>query len=159
MNEKRCPSCGVIKPLEEFSFDASNKRTGKRSTCKPCDIKKVNERRKRPENREAYRESALARNRKIGRSTPRSGHVYVIRCERFYKIGKSNHAERRLKQINRFVPFDIKLIHKIASDDISLAELHFHDKFKDKRHTGEWFELCAADVEYIKGVSELIFGK
>lgn len=41
MTEKQCTGCGVVKSLEEFFRDSSNKSTGRNSRCKVCHQKAV----------------------------------------------------------------------------------------------------------------------
>ncbi len=63
----------------------------------------------------------------------------------FYKIGKSRNPQIRENTLQAEVP-TIELLH-VIQDDI---ELYLHEKFNSKRLRGEWFELSAADVNYIK---------
>lgn len=55
MSDKVCKECGETKPISSFSKQKSTK-DGLRSVCKPCDVKKVQEYRKK--NRAKYLKSA-----------------------------------------------------------------------------------------------------
>lgn len=76
--------------------------------------------------------------------------VYLMKSGKFYKIGRSNDAGRRAYELKIQLPEEIKLIHKIKTDDPGGIEEYWHKKFKDKRKNGEWFELTKQDVEIFK---------
>ncbi|MCA9485070.1 MAG: GIY-YIG nuclease family protein [Nitrospina sp.] len=67
-----------------------------------------------------------------------------------YKIGKTNHLGRRKYEINLSLPESIKEIHSIRTDDPSGIEAYWHNRFKEKRRKGEWFELSTDDVKMFK---------
>jgi hypothetical protein len=66
---------------------------------------------------------------------------------KFYKIGKSINPLQREKTLQSEKP-TIKLIHSFKAYDYD--ERMLHDKFKDKRIRGEWFNLDQDDIDYIK---------
>ncbi len=74
------------------------------------------------------------------------GFVYLIKSEKYFKIGKTNSFKRRYKEIKLQLPFDVVEIHKIQSNNIDLCEIHWHRHFSRKRTNGEWFQLNDADV-------------
>ena len=78
------------------------------------------------------------------------GFVYLMKSGRYFKIGRSNCAERREFELRILLPEKLKLIHKIKSDDPVGIERYWHDRFKDKRKRGEWFDLSAAEVKAFK---------
>ena len=65
----------------------------------------------------------------------------------FYKIGKSIKPKYREKTLQSEKP-TVELIHIIDKD----IERKLHNKFKDKRIRGEWFNLNRDDVNYIKSL-------
>lgn len=77
--------------------------------------------------------------------------TYIMKSQDLYKIGKSNDVESRLKCFKIGNPF-IELITKYEGN----LEGRLHDKFKDKRVTGEWFRLDESDLrdadEFIKSM-------
>ena len=83
--------------------------------------------------------------------TPR-GYVYLLQAGPYYKIGVSADPDKRLEQLSTIPPFDIELLHTIETPDMYALEFALHERFADKRKNGERFELCPADVEYIKGL-------
>jgi hypothetical protein len=79
-----------------------------------------------------------------------SGHVYLLKHDNAYKIGKSTDASRRYKEIRTQMPHETEEIHAIETDDISGIESYWHHRFRDKRLKGEWFRLSADDVRAFK---------
>ena len=88
-------------------------------------------------------ESIIDANEKIG-------HVYLLKHDKVYKIGKSIDASRRYKDIKIQMPHKTEEIHVIETDDPSGIEAYWHNRFKDKRLAGEWFKLSAYDVKAFK---------
>jgi Meiotically up-regulated gene 113 len=75
--------------------------------------------------------------------------IYLMLDEHtgLYKIGRSYNAEHREKTLLSQCP-KIKLLFSFLAT--YPTEKKLHEKFKDKRKRGEWFELSQIDVEYIE---------
>jgi len=78
------------------------------------------------------------------------GFVYLLKSGRFYKIGKTNAAGRRERELVLQLPEKAKTVHVIRTDDPSGIEVYWHNRFGAKRKNGEWFELSAADIAAFK---------
>lgn len=76
-------------------------------------------------------------------------YVYIMidHNTKYYKIGKSDSPLKREKTLQSEKP-TIQLIYYFESYDND--EKILHQKFKDKRIRGEWFNLDENDIEYIK---------
>jgi hypothetical protein len=76
--------------------------------------------------------------------------LFLIRSGRHYKIGHSNAAGRREREIALQLPEKADTVHVIRTDDPIGIEAYGHQRFAAKRKNGEWFELAAADVKAFK---------
>tara|TARA_R110000824_G_scaffold41914_3_gene124130 strand:+ start:242 stop:721 length:480 start_codon:yes stop_codon:yes gene_type:complete len=75
------------------------------------------------------------------------GYVYILDIEGFnyYKVGLSRNVPSRKKAIQTLVPFDISIVRAIYVDNCKAIEQEIHERLKDYRFKGEWFE-CDLDL-------------
>lgn len=82
-------------------------------------------------------------------------YFYIIENNGLYKLGYSSNFAKRYKNYKCHLG-DVNLIYLTKQKDCFNLETFCHNKFKDKRKTGEWFELNQNDLLYIiKYTSEI----
>jgi hypothetical protein len=83
--------------------------------------------------------------------TPITGHVYMMKSGRRYKIGHTTSPTRRHREVRLDLPEPTDLVHSIETDDPKGIETYWHVRFKEKRvRDTEFFELTAGDVAAFK---------
>jgi hypothetical protein len=83
----------------------------------------------------------------VERDTVDLGYVYLLKAGRYYKVGKTNAAGRRERELAVQLPEKAQTVHVIRTDDSAGIEAYWHGRFAGKRKHGEWFELDARDVK------------
>lgn len=81
-----------------------------------------------------------------------SGYVYLVKSGKLYKIGfAADNQFRRKSELHKQTAEGITEVHTIvAIDDPRGIEKYWHERFKDKRQHGEWFDLSAEDISAFK---------
>jgi hypothetical protein len=78
--------------------------------------------------------------------------LYLVKCERYHKIGNAINLNSYLNTMRNANPFDIELIDSVFTSDFADIELKLHNRFAAQLHRNEWFLLSKDDVE---GILEL----
>ena len=78
-----------------------------------------------------------------------SDYLYLIGGGGHHKIGISGDVARRAREIQRWVPFRVEIVHSISLQNPRIAERILHECFAIKRTYGEWFALDPIDVYLI----------
>jgi Meiotically up-regulated gene 113 len=76
--------------------------------------------------------------------------VYLMKSGRHYKIGRTVSEGRRNRELAIQIPIPPKTIHTIETDDPVGVEAYWHNRFREKRGAGEWFDLSPDDVRAFK---------
>lgn len=86
-------------------------------------------------------------------SQPAPQFVYLMKGDRYYKIGKSLCPSTRLEAFST-LPFPVELLCVIAASNMHALERQLHERYAAKRTHGEWFLLSRADVAEILALAE-----
>ena len=87
------------------------------------------------------------------------GVVYFIQSVKgkgYIKIGFSNNPKRRLREIQRYSPIELRIIAMIKGGREKEAELH--RRFSKYRRYGEWFEPSQEILQFIINSTENVEG-
>lgn len=83
--------------------------------------------------------------------TPQSNRLlYVIKCNKFYKIGITDNINYRVTSLQIGNPYKLGTYLCSYFDNAEDVEKELHIKFKKKHVRGEWFELNKDDLDYLK---------
>lgn len=77
--------------------------------------------------------------------------IYIINAYRtnFVKIGYTNNLTRRIKEIQIGCPYKLNLIFFLQTKDYKLIEKSLHNKFKQDKIRGEWFNINIKEIDRI----------
>lgn len=81
-----------------------------------------------------------------------SGYVYLIKGGKGYKIGMSKKPLERITTLGVVLPFPIKTLAIIETDDMVALEKQLHNHYTEHCLNGEWFDLRDDQVEDIKAL-------
>ena len=84
---------------------------------------------------------------------PMPGYVYLLSSTPgCYKIGRTKNPKDRLATFSVKLPFPVRYVCVIKTEDMRELEKKLHARFLHRRIDGEWFALGPEDVTYIKSL-------
>lgn len=75
------------------------------------------------------------------------GYIYIIRANGLIKIGKSSEPDSRVKQLQTAMPYEIELLFKVQTDDMTWLERETHWALQEHRIRGEWFDVTPEQAQ------------
>lgn len=81
----------------------------------------------------------------------KAGTLYIVECGEFCKIGMTTDFERRFKNIEAGMPYDVKrvAIRSVPLAGLAYAEAWMHKQFWPVRAKNEWFKVSAQEAKAI----------
>ena len=80
------------------------------------------------------------------------GYIYVLKCNEFYKIGKSKSLNSRFRRYSTENPYQMDVIFIAFVSDYHLIEERLLGRLAYKKHRGEWHIFDAEDLCLIKKI-------
>ena len=80
--------------------------------------------------------------------------VYIVKAGKYYKIGVTQHIDKRLKQIQTYNYKKVTLVKfsEFSGSSAFKLEKWLHDEYSHLRVRGEWFKLSKDDIKSIKDI-------
>lgn len=85
-------------------------------------------------------------------------YLYLIKCQQFHKIGIATDVEARLAQLSTGNPFPLEVVVVYKFDNAEIVERAIHQRYKNIRQRGEWFNLSYDDLKDIHNICHLLGG-
>jgi hypothetical protein len=80
------------------------------------------------------------------------GWIYLIASGSLVKIGRSREVEKRRRAIACDQPGGAELIAQFHTEAVTSIEMRLHARFAHRHVRGEWFDLSAAELEWLTGI-------
>lgn len=92
----------------------------------------------------------ITSNEIIGTEKSNKGYVYFVKngYNNFVKIGKTLNLQSRLNSFSTSFSDGVFLVGYIYCENYSEIEKKIHEDFKNKRKTGEWFDILDVEIIY-----------
>lgn len=87
------------------------------------------------------------------------GYLYLIKCDKYHKIGVATDMGLRLASLQTGNPYTLEVVCYYEFDKPQTVETALHQKFSNKRVSGEWFELSSEDIYAFHKIAEMLNGK
>jgi hypothetical protein len=88
-------------------------------------------------------------------NTNGEGWIYLIESENgLHKIGYTANLKHRLLSLSAQSSVVVRYIHYFKSKHMATSEKWLHNKYKDYRHHGEWFQLPSEKIQEIVAMQD-----
>jgi hypothetical protein len=77
---------------------------------------------------------------------PHKGHVYILQCHEFVKVGFADKVAIRLAALQVGCPYELRLIASWPSECVERDEARLHCLWKRYELRGEWFNVPAGEL-------------
>lgn len=79
------------------------------------------------------------------------GYIYFIKASgfEFYKIGVSSSPQRRICDIDSYMPFDLEILSLHSLKNVYAIEKEFQEKLRPYKIRREWYKLTVAQAKEI----------
>lgn len=85
-------------------------------------------------------------------------YLYLIKCQEYYKIGVAVDVENRLAQLSTGNPYPLSVEVYYEFENADVVERVLHQKYKNCRVRGEWFDLSRGDISDIHAICLILDG-
>lgn len=85
----------------------------------------------------------------------RPGYIYLVKADKYFKIGLSKNPKVRFSQIGLQLPYPYEVLHIIPATNMYEAEMKLHEKYAHQRLNGEWFSLTENEVTEIRSLAKI----
>jgi hypothetical protein len=91
----------------------------------------------------------------------KAGYVYLKYSPslRLYRIGKGDNPDKRGLGLSVLLPEDLVAKHEIKTDYPYVLEKYWHNRFREKKKQGEWFDLNSQDISAFKTRRQFMFSE
>lgn len=76
--------------------------------------------------------------------------IYILKCDKFYKIGYASNLKKRLIDYSVHNPFSVRVISSIECDKPKDFETWVYESFNECIHRGEWYLFNDMDLMRIQ---------
>jgi hypothetical protein len=86
-------------------------------------------------------------------------YLYLLECQKYFKIGIANDVQSRLAQLSTGNPFELNVAAVYEFQNAEPVERAIHQRFQSLRKRGEWFSLGEREVSLFNNICSLLGGE
>jgi hypothetical protein len=77
-------------------------------------------------------------------------YIYLLKCEKFFKIGYADNLKSRLNLYRVHNPYEVILICSFLTEKFINFENWIYENYTNRLHRGEWFNFSKKELKTIK---------